>query len=386
MDYEQMAMNSKKIKEMIAEQAGISPGIVSDDNLHEVDKALDGAAKVSNSGADPTTMPIQDLKKLATGEKDKSDADELSNQHKIAMAITAIAPALIGYAAQGAEGGAIGAQVGGKALTDYNKAMDYKQKRAEDIASKKADQAIASRKAGAEERKAATDERFKDRELNLKEMEIKGKNLEKGMQEKKDKRDLEVKLAENFLSNHMVKDHQDATVGMQKIREATADAPDGQKKNQYDDVALVFNFMKVLDPGSVVREGEYKTAQNNAGMLEKMGVQIDKLKSGAQLSPNQRKAILDAAERQFSASQQKYDTLVGSMEKVASKYGLDPENVTRNFGSGDGHNMPVQKKADVKKSSAPGMGILNEANAAEQPAKPDFKSWSVKDLKKYVGE
>jgi len=39
------------------------------------------------------------------------------------------------------------------------------------------------------------------------------------------------------------------------------------------DLALIFNYMKILDPGSVVREGEFATAQNSAGIPERIRAQ-----------------------------------------------------------------------------------------------------------------
>ena len=45
------------------------------------------------------------------------------------------------------------------------------------------------------------------------------------------------------------------------------------------DIALIFNFMKMLDPGSVVREGEFATAQNAAGVPERVVNQYNRLRS-----------------------------------------------------------------------------------------------------------
>lgn len=55
------------------------------------------------------------------------------------------------------------------------------------------------------------------------------------------------------------------------------------------DIALIFNYMKLLDPGSVVREGEFATAQNASGVPDLLLTAYNRLlRDGQRLSPEQR--------------------------------------------------------------------------------------------------
>lgn len=52
-------------------------------------------------------------------------------------------------------------------------------------------------------------------------------------------------------------------------------------------IAMVFKFMKALDPTSVVREGEFTTAEGSSGVPEKLSNYFNKLLSGERLGPEQ---------------------------------------------------------------------------------------------------
>ena len=64
------------------------------------------------------------------------------------------------------------------------------------------------------------------------------------------------------------------------------------------DLALIFNFMKVLDPGSVVREGEFATAQNAGGIDQRTRSLYNRITSGERLTPEQRADFADRATEQ----------------------------------------------------------------------------------------
>lgn len=132
-----ISQNAKRIKKQIAEQAGVAPTDVNDDNLSEAGKILEGAKAADEAGVDPLQVHPSELKQQATGEVDVSKPADLSKQQKIAMAITAIAPTLLGYAFGGAEGGAIGAQTSQNVLKDLGSQEREKEKSARELAAKK---------------------------------------------------------------------------------------------------------------------------------------------------------------------------------------------------------------------------------------------------------
>lgn len=76
----------------------------------------------------------------------------------------------------------------------------------------------------------------------------------------------------------------------------TQDSPAG-------DQALVFNFMKMLDPGSTVLPGEYASASNTAGVPDAMLTLYNHmLRDGQRLTPAQREDFYKQAREQFTAA------------------------------------------------------------------------------------
>lgn len=59
------------------------------------------------------------------------------------------------------------------------------------------------------------------------------------------------------------------------------------------DQALIFNWMKLQDPGSVVRETEYASAEATRGLMDKAGAYFQKLNNGQLLTPEQRKKFVE---------------------------------------------------------------------------------------------
>jgi hypothetical protein len=75
------------------------------------------------------------------------------------------------------------------------------------------------------------------------------------------------------------------------------------------DMALVFSFMKVLDPTSVVRESEYATAENAAGVPSQARSLWNKLVGGGKLDDTARAQIYAEAVKYYNASAKGYQSL-----------------------------------------------------------------------------
>ena len=94
-----------------------------------------------------------------------------------------------------------------------------------------------------------------------------------------------------------------------------------------DDVALVFAYMKVLDPGSVVREGEFATAQNTGSVPERVWNMYNRALKGDRLTPNQRKNFSQSAENIAKDQGVRYDKKVSEYSRLATGYGFDPSMI-----------------------------------------------------------
>ena len=90
------------------------------------------------------------------------------------------------------------------------------------------------------------------------------------------------------------------------------------------DISLVFGYMKMLDPGSVVREGEYATAKNAAGVPERVLNAYNKALTGEFLSDTQRRDFLGQASELYGTARKTAEGVAERYRNLATSYGADP--------------------------------------------------------------
>jgi hypothetical protein len=89
------------------------------------------------------------------------------------------------------------------------------------------------------------------------------------------------------------------------------------------DLSLIFAYMKMLDPGSTVREGEFATAQNTAGIPDRIRNAYNKAKDGTRLADDQRSGFVDGAKTVWDAQMASQGELDQRFEKFAGEYDID---------------------------------------------------------------
>ena len=101
----------------------------------------------------------------------------------------------------------------------------------------------------------------------------------------------------------------------------------GNQPSAAGDLALIFNYMKLLDPGSTVREGEFANAQNSGGVPDRILAQYNKVISGERLSESQRSDFLSRSQMLYNSAYQQQQQLTSSYKGLAEQYGINPDNV-----------------------------------------------------------
>lgn len=119
--------------------------------------------------------------------------------------------------------------------------------------------------------------------------------------------------------NNGTKVYQDTMEAYRRMKSATNDGP--------GDLALIYSYMKMLDPGSVVREGEFATASNSAGLDAKVRNIYNKVLNGERLTPGQRKTFIGQSGRLAEAAGRREKEIRSGLEVVVKNYRLNPENV-----------------------------------------------------------
>lgn len=93
------------------------------------------------------------------------------------------------------------------------------------------------------------------------------------------------------------------------------------------DLSLIFGYMKMLDPGSVVREGEFATAQNAAGVPERIMNVYNRVVNGERLNASQRNSFKGQAKGLYNSALEGEKTVRTGLERIATGYGLNTNNI-----------------------------------------------------------
>jgi hypothetical protein len=128
-------------------------------------------------------------------------------------------------------------------------------------------------------------------------------------------------------------------VGQTKDYQSVRDAygrikASAQNPSAAGDLSLIFNYMKVLDPGSTVREGEFATAQNAAGIPERIVNAYNQAISGERLNDTQRKDFVDRAGALFQRQHQTYLATKNNYDTLAKRFNFDPSLITMDQSAG----------------------------------------------------
>lgn len=123
-----------------------------------------------------------------------------------------------------------------------------------------------------------------------------------------------------FLTNPDVKDFRNVANATRQI--ITLSQGEGTAMG---DLGLIFSYMKALDPGSVVREGEQASAQNAAGVPEQIRNAYNRLVSGQRLSPEQRADMANTALSIYNSRAQSYNAFANTYRGLISEAGGDPD-------------------------------------------------------------
>jgi hypothetical protein len=118
-----------------------------------------------------------------------------------------------------------------------------------------------------------------------------------------------------------MKPYVELSQAFQKI-ESAAKNPSGA-----GDISLVYGYMKILDPGSVVREGEFATAQNAGGVPDAVRNVYNRAISGQRLSENVRADFLGQARNLIESQRELSNDVIERYKALANQYKLNPDAI-----------------------------------------------------------
>lgn len=113
------------------------------------------------------------------------------------------------------------------------------------------------------------------------------------------------------------------------------------------DMTLIYQYMKMVDPGSTVREGEFANAQNAAGVPEQIRNMFNKMQTGERLSEDQRVNFLNQAKSLYKGQMNQFNQAIEPYKGIVENEGLDYSRIAPGIGV---YEKPSQEQLAQKEN------------------------------------
>lgn len=156
---------------------------------------------------------------------------------------------------------------------------------------------------------------------------------------------------ENFNDDPEVRQFRQARIATMQIRNL------GTSGTPSDDVALIFSFMRALDPNSTVREGEFATAQNTAGIPDRLRNMYNQARQGTLLSPRQRQEFIGTANRLYVDRARSYNEIANSYRQRLRNMGVPEERIGPLIPTAEAPNRQDRQREQARASGRAAAGV-----------------------------
>lgn len=128
-------------------------------------------------------------------------------------------------------------------------------------------------------------------------------------------------IVKDFRGRHdkLTQDFKDVDAAFRKVNSAS--------DNAQGDMSLIFGFMKLLDPGSTVREGEFASAEQATGVPGRIVNLYNRALEGTRLGDDQRSGFIGEAKKLFDAQQASADEGLDIILDQMDEEGLSRQRV-----------------------------------------------------------
>jgi hypothetical protein len=117
-----------------------------------------------------------------------------------------------------------------------------------------------------------------------------------------------------------------------------------QNPSPAGDMSLIFAYMKMLDPSSTVREGEYAAVENARGVPEGIRNLYNNIIEGKLLTQKQRGDFTNRANSLYKVAEKNAQKTIKQYEGIATRAGLNPQDVLIDFASENKQNRQNPKQ------------------------------------------
>jgi len=132
------------------------------------------------------------------------------------------------------------------------------------------------------------------------------------------------------------------------------------------DMSRIFGYMKILDPSSTVREGEYASAENARGIPESVKAKYNKALTGVGLTDQQRKEFIQSAGDITNSQNVQFQGQKKYYEDISKHNKIDPANII------------YDPYAGLNLQTTPPKALKQPVNAAQQLNVPQANNgWNI---------
>jgi len=115
------------------------------------------------------------------------------------------------------------------------------------------------------------------------------------------------------------------------------------------DMSMLYNYVRLLDPTSVVRESEFASAAASGSFGERVAGAVQRVLNGGRMPESLRQSFIREGQNLYNNQLKSHDAIANQYETLAKRFGLEPDRVVTRF------NRP--QDADVH---APPASLLKE--------------------------
>lgn len=158
-------------------------------------------------------------------------------------------------------------------------------------------------------------------------------------------------IRNEYESQPQVKAYREVVPIIESVQEAVG------RPTRAADLNLIYGLGKIMDPNSVVREGEMVMARGTGTVQDYINGLLGQLNGGQTLTPETRQKLVAEMMSRVSALKESNDALASQYGDIARAYGLDPSRVVipiRMPGRGPGGSTDNQPTQDELKGWASG--------------------------------
>lgn len=136
------------------------------------------------------------------------------------------------------------------------------------------------------------------------------------------------------------------------------------------DLNLVYGLGKIMDPTSVVREGEMIMVNKTASVPDWFQGWVNQINGGARLTPETRQAILAEAHNRINSYNQQFNNDAEQYRGIAQRYRMNPLDIIPSFPKFEPWKAPKAQPGAAAPDGAPQSGYKGDRGKPAEAPKP----------------